>query len=135
MTALGDADAQQRPLESRPGTSEVGRLLEALGECPFGLASSLLGLLDIDLGCHIRCFSHHDDLVRPNLEKTAGDREELLLAAPTNAQLPDSQSSQERRMVRQDAQLPLDPRTNDRVNFFTEDLAFRGDDLQKKRHG
>ena len=90
---------------------------------PFGerllrLAAGLLGLLEVDLRRHVGRLGHHHDLVRPNLEEAAGDGEELLLAAAPDAQLADAERRQQRRVVGQDAQLALDPGTDDGVDLL-----------------
>ena len=122
---------EQRPLQRCTCTREIRWLLEPFGEGLLCLAASLLCPLEIDLGRHIGSLCHHDDLIRPNLEETTGDGEELFLTTPTNAQLPDSQGGQERRMVRQNTQLPLNPGTNNRVNFLRKDLPLRRNNLKQ----
>jgi len=37
-------------------------------------------------------------------------------------------------MVRQNTQLTLNPRTNDSINLFGENLPLRSNDLKQKRH-
>ena len=85
VAPLGDTDPEQRRLELRPGGRQVGALDVAALERLLGLAARLLGLLEVDLGRHVGRLGHHDDLVRPDLEEAADDRERLLLAALADA--------------------------------------------------
>ena len=49
MAPLGDADPKERLLEGGPGGGKVGALVVAGLERPLGLATGLLGLLEVDL--------------------------------------------------------------------------------------
>src|SRR5687768_3276315 len=69
---LGNADAQQRTLQRRPRSGEVGRLFETFGQGPLGLASGFHRLFDVDLGRHVGRLGHHHDLVRPDLQEATG---------------------------------------------------------------
>ena len=79
-------------------------------ERPLGLASRLLRLLEVDLAGQVRRLGHDDDLVGPDLEEPADDRERLLGAALADPQLADAEHRHQRRMVRQDAELALGAR-------------------------
>ena len=110
VATLGDPDPQERVLQRGPGSGQIhgiwaGRALER----PLGLAPGFLRLLEIDLAGHVGGLGHHHDLVRPDLQEPADDRERLLGPALADAQLADPEHRHERRMVRQHPQLALDP--------------------------
>src|SRR6185295_15277458 len=114
LPALRHADAQQGLLQRRARDGEVRALLVAGLERLLGLAPGLLGLLEIDLGRHVRGLGHHHDLVRPDLHEAADDGERFLVAAAADAQLADAQRRQERRVVGQHAQLAVRAGQHDR---------------------
>ena len=72
-------------LERGAGRGEVGALDVAALERLLGLAARLLRLLEVDLGRHVGRLGHHDDLVGPDLEEAADDRERLLLGRPSGS--------------------------------------------------
>jgi flagellar capping protein FliD len=49
VSALGDADAQERALHLRASTRQVGRLIEAGLDGALGVVARFLGRLEIDL--------------------------------------------------------------------------------------
>ena len=109
MAAFGDADVQQgRCSAARAAARSAGSWKPA--RAPLGLATRLLGLLEVDLGGQVGRLGHHHDLVGPDLEEAAGDGERFLVAALADAQLAHAQRGQQRRVVGQDAQLALDAR-------------------------
>src|SRR5258706_2644033 len=134
MPALGDADPEEGRLERGPGSGEVGGLDEAGLDGLLGLAPGLLGLLEVDLGGHVRGLGHDDDPVRPYLEEPADDRERLLLPALPVAELAGPEGGQERRVVGQHAELALASGQDHRVDLVRVGEAFGRDDLQQHRH-
>ena len=80
---------------------------------------------------HVGRLGHHHDLVRPDLEEAADDRERLLRAALADAQLADAEHRHERRVVRQHPELALDARQDDRVDRVRVGEPLRRDDLEQ----
>ena len=126
---LGDPDAQQRLLELGARGGQVGAFAVARLEGPLGLAPRLLGLLEVDLARQVGRLGHDHDLVGPDLEEPADDRERLLGAALADAQLADAEHRHQRRVVRQDAELALDARDVDRIDLVLVDEALGRHDL------
>src|SRR5262249_1180378 len=135
MTTFGDADAQQRLLELGARAGQVDGVGAGSLERPFRLAPRLLRPLEVDLARHVGRLGHHDDAVGPDLEEPADDRERLLAAALADAQLPDAEHRDERRMVRQHPELALRAGQLDRIDRVRVGQAFRRDDLEHQRHG
>ncbi|HEY5488515.1 MAG TPA: hypothetical protein VIK00_01645, partial [Candidatus Limnocylindrales bacterium] len=131
---LGDPDPKQRLLQRRSCTSHVGRLLEALRQRALRLPSCFHGQLEIDLGSDVSRLGHDHDLVRTNLQESSGDGEVFLLAMAPDAQLTDSQRGQQRRVVRQDAQLAFDAGAYNRVDLVGKELPFWSHYLEKEGH-
>ena len=69
------------------GGGQVGALVVAGLERPLRLTARLLRLLEVDLRREVGRLGHHDDLVGPDLEEPADDREALLGAALADPQL------------------------------------------------
>src|SRR6266404_5662798 len=105
VATLRNPFAEERRLESSPGCGQVGALVVAGFERLLGLATRLLGLLEIDLRGHVGGLGQHDDLRRQDLEEAADDRERLLCAALADPQLANTESRDERGVVGQDAEL------------------------------
>ena len=124
MASLSNPDPEEGMLELSAGGGQVDRVGRGTLERPFRLAPRLLGPLEVDLTGHVGRLGHDHDLVRPNLQEAAGDGEELFLATTPNAQLPEPERRQQRRMVRQHPELPLNTRTHNRINLVTKDLSF-----------
>src|SRR3974377_2359530 len=80
VTALGDPDAEEGVLERGAGRGQGGTFVVAALEGALGLATGLVGPLEVDLGRHVRELGHDDDLVRADLDEAARDRERLLRA-------------------------------------------------------
>jgi hypothetical protein len=129
--ALGDADAGKGTLQRCASAGEIGRLLEAFRQLLLGLATGLHCLLEVDLAGEISRLSHNHDLVRPNLQEPTRNGEELLFAGPPNPQLPKPKCRQQRRVMRENSKLALNPRANDGINLVAEHLTLRRDDLKQ----
>ena len=82
----------------------------------------------------VRGLRHHDDLVRPHLQEPARDREQLLLAALPDGQLPDPEQAHQRRVVRQDPELAVDPGHEDHVDIVLVREPLGRDDFKVERH-
>ena len=125
---------EERLLEGGAGHRQVGTLVVTGLERLLSLAACLLGLLEIDLGGHVRRLGEDDHLRRQDLEEAADDRERLLGAALADPQLANTERRDERGVVRQDAELALDPRQLHGVDLVRVGEALRRHDLQLEWH-
>ena len=130
VTTFCDPDAKERLLEGGPGSRQVDTLVVARFERSLGLASCLLCLLEVDLAGHVGRLGQDDDLVRSDLQEPADDGERLLDTILAEPQLPDTERRDERRMMRQDAELSLGAGHLDRVDGVRVDAPLGGDDLE-----
>jgi hypothetical protein len=135
VSTLGDADPEEGVLEGGAGGGEVDIIgLGGTFEGPFRFAPGFLGALEIDLARHVGRFRHDHDPIGPDLEEAADDRERLDLSALADAQFADAQHRDERRVVRQHAELALDSRELDRIDRIGIRQSLRRHDLQEEWH-
>jgi hypothetical protein len=130
---LGEADSDERSLESGPRDRQISRLDCAL-EDSLGLAAGALGPLEVDLGGHVGHLRQNHDAVRSNLQEAAEDGELLLLPAAFEAQHALAERRDQRGVVREYAKLAFAARDDDLVHIAHEGPFLRSDYFEVKRH-
>ena len=135
MAALGDADAQQRPLHRGPRPRQVGRLLEALldgalrlAAVPASAASRSISDARSASSAMTTTLSGRTWRNPPAMAKYSSS------AALADAQLPDAERREQRGVMRQDAELALGARADDGVDVVRVDLPLGRDDLELEGH-
>jgi hypothetical protein len=134
MTPFGNLDSNERALERCPGAGEIDFLSEFALEHLLGFASSTLGSFQIDLSAQVGSFSKNYDAIGTDLQEAAEDGEFLLCRTLLEPQDALSQQRNQRRVVRQNAQLPLRARHYHLIHVPLERLLLRSNDLQVKGH-
>jgi hypothetical protein len=132
--ALGQADPNQSPLQSRSGAGEVCRLHETALEDLLGFAAGPLGALEIDLGRNVGRLGQYHDAIRTDLQEAAEDGELLLLAAYLDPKHALPEGRDERRVVGQNPHLALAAGHDDLVDVTLKGSPFRSHDLQVEWH-
>jgi hypothetical protein len=109
MAAFGNADPGESLLQGGTGCGQVGSFVIAALQGSLGFTPGLLGPLEVDIGGEVRCLSHDDDTVRPNLQEATEYREMLLRSTLADGQLAGAQGRDQGRVVGQNAELPFTP--------------------------
>jgi hypothetical protein len=128
-TSLRHSDAHQGPLQRGAGGGHVGRLHEPALEDTLGFAPRPLGPLQVYLGGHVGGLSKNYDPVRPNLQESAEDREDLFGAASLKPQYALAEQRDQGSVVGQDPHLALTPGHDDLIDVAFEGSPFRSDNL------
>jgi hypothetical protein len=129
LATLRDTQADRRSLERLFGSRKI-ESLTTLGEPRLGALAGGLGPLQVNLLDALRRIGQHDDAVVQHLEEAAEDDQRLLAAALLDTHLTGREKREERRVLWQDAELPLRAGRDDHVDVLSrEHDALAGDDL------